>query len=79
VGRESQKKEARRRIGEPACAPYDQAPTSEYFFLLPSAFIVRSLTFANFVNFCSNPFASFCSDFFGLSVNPFLRAAAKLK
>ena len=28
----------RRRIGEPACGPYDQAPTSEYFFLLPSDF-----------------------------------------
>jgi hypothetical protein len=30
--------EARRRIGEPACAPYDQAPTSEYFFIPPSSF-----------------------------------------
>jgi len=38
-GRERQKEEARRRIGEPACAPYDQVPTSEYFFILPSAFI----------------------------------------
>jgi hypothetical protein len=37
-GREGQKEEARRRIGEPACAPYDQALTLEYFFLLPSSF-----------------------------------------
>jgi len=51
--RQEEKEEARRRIGEPACAPCDQAPTSEYFFILPSDFIVRCLTFANFVNFCS--------------------------
>ena len=52
--RQKEKEEARRPIGEPACAPYDQAPTSEYFFILPSDFIVRCLTFADFVNFCSS-------------------------
>jgi hypothetical protein len=57
--RERQKEEARRRIGEPACAP----PTSECFFILPSDFTVRCLTFANFVNFCSNfLFAPFCES-----------------
>ena len=30
---EGEGRSARRRIGEPACAAYDQAPTSEYFFI----------------------------------------------
>jgi hypothetical protein len=37
------KDEGRRRIGEPACAQYDQAPTSEYFFILPSSFFLLTL------------------------------------
>ena len=64
--RQKEKEEARRRIAnQPVPRTTRRQPRStSSFFLLTSDFIVRRLTFANFVNFCSNFLWFLCSDLF---------------